>query len=53
MGNKIDQLKDFIASETRCIINLSIQLQKMQDQLDYNKDKLKYHQEQLGLLQVK
>ena len=47
--NKIDQLKELIASETRSITNLSTQLQKIQDQLDYHQDKLKYHQEQLQL----
>jgi len=47
--SKVDQLEDLIARETRCITNLSGQLQKIQDQLDYHQDKLKYHQEQLQL----
>ena len=48
--NKIDQLKDLIASETRCITNLSAQLQKIQDQLDYHQDKVKWHKEQLKMI---
>jgi hypothetical protein len=50
--SKVDQLEALIEKEILSITNLSLQLQKIQDQLDYHRDNLHYHQKQLELLQA-